>query len=329
MQQRLLDGKRILITGGTGSFGRKFLEVAYRDHCPRRLVVFSRDELKQHEMRALWPETDDSPVRFFIGDVRDVERLRRAFHDIDIVIHAAALKQVPACEYNPREAIYTNVIGAMNVVDAALDCGVKQVVALSTDKCSAPVNLYGATKLCAEKLFIQANAYRGEHGTRFSCVRYGNVVGSRGSVIPLWRDQRAGGCITVTDPGMTRFMITLKQAAQFVISSLSIMDGGEVFIPKLPSVNILDLARAMASECRIEYIGIRPGEKLHESLISSQESHNAVDLGDRYVLLPAHPWWTSNHAGSKPVPVGFEYHSDINETRLTIEQIKEMIANAG
>ena len=240
-----INGKSILVTGGTGSFGKKFTELVLRDHSPRRLIIFSRDELKQHEMRV--NGFDHSSLRYFIGDVRDRRRLLRAFQDVDYVIHAAALKQVPACEYNPIEAVETNITGARNIIDAALDCGVKKVIALSTDKAAAPVNLYGATKLVSEKLFVQANAYGGEHGTKFGCVRYGNVVGSRGSVVPLFREQAKKGKITVTDPRMTRFWITLDQGVQFVISSLDLLKGGELFIPKIPSMRITDLAEAIVS----------------------------------------------------------------------------------
>src|SRR5215471_8094986 len=249
----------ILVTGGTGSFGQQFARVMLRDYHPQKLIVFSRDELKQHEMRV--NGLDHPSLRFFLGDVRDVDRLRRAMQGVDIVVHAAALKQVPAAEYNPIEAVMTNIIGARNVVDAALDCGVKKVLALSTDKAVNPSNLYGATKLVAEKLFVQANAYSGAGPTRFSCVRYGNVVGSRGSVIPLFMAQRKTGRITVTDPGMTRFWLTLEQGVRFVTRAIEQMMGGEVFVPKLPSMSLTDLIKALAPNCEIKPIGIRPGEK--------------------------------------------------------------------
>jgi len=315
----------ILITGGTGSFGKKFVQTMLDQYQPRRLVIFSRDELKQHEMRVAG--FNHPSLRYFIGDVRDVERLKRAFNKVDVVVHAAALKQVPACEYNPMEAIATNINGARNVIDAALDRGVKRVIALSTDKATAPLNLYGATKLVSEKLFVQANAYSGEDGTKFSCVRYGNVVGSRGSVVPIFLRQRDTGEITITDDRMTRFWITLEQGVQFVVSNLENMHGGEVFIPKLPSMNIMDLARVLAPDCSIKTIGIRSGEKLHESMISLDEARQAVDLGDRYALLPAHPWWDESNYKTPNLPDGFEYSSDKNDRWLTDDELREMTKN--
>lgn len=318
------DDKVILVTGGTGSFGRKFAEVVIREHHPRKLIIFSRDELKQHEMRM--GGFDAPTVRFFIGDVRDVDRLRRAMAGVDLVVHAAALKQVPACEYNPIEAVLTNVMGARNVVEAALDAGVQKVIALSSDKAVNPVNLYGATKLVAEKLFIQANAYSGRGPTRFGCVRYGNVVGSRGSVIPLFLEQRHNGKVTITDPRMTRFWIPLGQAVQFVIRCLEVMHGGEVFVPKLPSMRVLDLVEAVAPGCELEGIGIRPGEKLNEVLISEDEAHQTLEAEDMFVIRPAHPWWQmKNWVAAKPVPDGFRYGSNTNTGWLTVEELKEMI----
>ncbi|GIK55384.1 MAG: UDP-N-acetylglucosamine 4,6-dehydratase (inverting) [Chloroflexi bacterium] len=314
----------VLITGGTGSFGKKFTEVMLQEYHPKKLIIFSRDELKQHEMRT--GGFDHPSLRYFIGDVRDEGRLRRAMHGVDIVVHAAALKQVPACEYNPLEAVMTNVMGAKNVIEAALDCGVQKVLAMSTDKATAPINLYGATKLVAEKLFVQANSYRGQEGTRFACVRYGNVVGSRGSVIPLFRQQRPSGKITITDERMTRFWITLEQGVRFVISSIEMMHGGEVFIPKIPSMNIMDLARLMAPECEIEMIGIRPGEKLHESMISVDEARQSVELADRFVIQPAHPWWAQeNWEEGKLLPEGFSYSSDTNSEWLAPAMLQRMI----
>ncbi len=314
----------ILVTGGTGSFGNKFIEILLNEYKPKKITILSRDELKQHEMRTRG--FDQSNLRYFIGDVRDVDRLRRAFMDIDIVVHAAALKQVPACEYNPIEAIATNINGARNVIDAAIDLGVSKTLALSTDKATAPLNLYGATKLVAEKLFVQANAYRGGRDIRFSTVRYGNVVGSRGSVVPLFREQRQSGTITITDKRMTRFWITLEQGARFVISCLEQMQGGEVFVPKLPSVNIMELARVMAPECSHEVIGIRPGEKVHECLISTDEARQTVMLEDRYVILPTHPWWgSSDYSNAEPLPEGFTYSSDRNDMTLTENELREMI----
>jgi len=314
----------VLVTGGTGSFGRKFTEILLEEHNPRKLTILSRDELKQHEMRM--QGFDHSNLRYFIGDVRDVDRLRRAFIEVDVVVHAAALKQVPACEYNPIEAVATNINGARNVIDAAIDLGVKKIVALSTDKATAPLNLYGATKLVAEKLIVQANAYRGGKDIRFSAVRYGNVVGSRGSVVPVFKEQRKTGKVTITDERMTRFWVTLDQGVRFVISCIEMMQGGEVFIPKLPSINITDLAEAMAPDCEREIIGIRPGEKLHECLISADEARQTVELDDRYVILPTHPWWgASNYSAARSLPEGFSYTSDQNEWKLTRDELLDMI----
>jgi UDP-N-acetylglucosamine 4,6-dehydratase/5-epimerase len=318
----------VLVTGGTGSFGRKFTEILLREHRPRKLIVFSRDELKQHEMRQQYPEGAESPLRFFIGDVRDRERLERAFHGVDIVVHAAALKQVPACEYNPFEAILTNVMGAKNIIDAAIDQQVSKILALSTDKAVNPVNLYGATKLCAEKLFVQGNAYAGVAGTRFSCVRYGNVVGSRGSVIPLFLQQRQRGRLTVTDPRMTRFWITLEQGVRFVIRCLERMHGGEVFVPKIPSMNIMDLAQAVAPQCDVEEVGIRPGEKLHEVLISEDEARNTVEVDDMFVVLqPYHPLWVEeNWRSGRALPADFRYGSDNNAQWLKASDLEKLVA---
>lgn len=315
----------ILVTGGTGSFGKKFTKIMLEKYQPKKLIVFSRDELKQHEMRVAGYDAPN--LRYFIGDVRDADRLRRAFHGVDLVVHAAALKQVPACEYNPMEAILTNINGGKNVIDAAIDAGVKRVVALSTDKAVNPVNLYGATKLCAEKLFVQSNAYGGADGTRFACVRYGNVVGSRGSVIPVFLDQRKHGKITITDPRMTRFWITLEQGVQLVIRAAETMLGGEVFIPKIPSMNIMDLAKAIAPDCDIAYTGIRPGEKLHEQLISEDEARQTVEMPDVYIVEPAHPWWSGReHQDGKRLPDQFRYSSETNPDWLTMDQLREMAA---
>lgn len=318
----------ILVTGGTGSFGRLFVERVLR-HKPRRLVVFSRDELKQHEMAQVFPDTGTSPLRYFIGDVRDAERLRRAFHGVDIVVHAAALKQVPACEYNPIEAVNTNILGAKNIIDAAIDAGVRRVIALSTDKAVGPVNLYGATKLVAEKLFVQGNSYAGHVATRFSCVRYGNVVGSRGSVIPLFKQQRATGRVTVTDPRMTRFWITLEQGVDFVMRCAQQMQGGEVFVPRIPSMRVIDLAKAIAPDCAIDVTGIRPGEKLHELLISEDEARATLEYDDMFLLQPIFPWWTTAGAsGGRPLPDGFRYSSDGNSQWLTEAQLHAMTEHA-
>jgi UDP-N-acetylglucosamine 4,6-dehydratase len=313
----------VLVTGGTGSFGQKFVQIMLAEYHPKRLIVFSRDELKQHMMRV--GGYDQESLRYFIGDVRDLNRLERAFRGVDIVIHAAAMKQVPACEYNPIEAVATNIGGARNVIDAALDSGVQRVLAMSTDKATAPINLYGATKLVAEKLFVQANSYRGAEGARFSAVRYGNVVGSRGSVVPLFQEQRKTGKVTITDERMTRFWITLEQGVRFVISCVEMMHGGEVFIPKLPSMTMGDFAQAIAPGCEVEVIGIRPGEKLHESMISEDEARQTIELEDRFAILPAHPWWNHKHPEGKPVPDGFSYSSATNTRWLTEHQLLEMI----
>ena len=274
----------VLVTGGTGSFGKKMVNLMLKEYHPAKIIVFSRDELKQHEMRVAG--YDHPSLRYFIGDIRDKERLSRAFEGVDIVVHAAALKQVPACEYNPMEAIKTNILGSSNVVDAALDVGVQKVIALSTDKAVNPVNLYGATKLAAEKLLIQSNAYAGGKKTRISCVRYGNVVGSRGSVVPVFLKQRESGKVTITDERMTRFWISLEHGVRFVIACAERMHGGEVFVPKIPSMHVTDLAKAIAPQAAIEVVGIRPGEKLHEVLISEDEARTTIDLGDRYAVLP-------------------------------------------
>ncbi len=321
-----LDGKVILVTGGTGSFGMKFTEVVLKDYKPKKLIIFSRDELKQHEMRQLYPDTGDSPMRYFIGDVRDKDRLHRAFNGVDIVVHAAALKQVPACEYNPFEAVQTNVIGAKNVIDAAIDQGVKKVMAISTDKAVNPINLYGATKLCAEKIFVQASSYSGERGPRFGCARYGNVVGSRGSVIPVFLEQRRRGAIEVTDPRMTRFWITLEQGVKFVIRCIEQMRGGEIFVPKVPSMNIMDLAKAIAPDCEVRYIGIRPGEKLHEVLISEDEARHAVEFDDMYIIQPMHLWGRKDlWPRANPLPESFRFTSDTNKSWLSIEELRALV----
>lgn len=316
----------ILVTGGTGSFGKKFIEIMLRDYHPARLIVFSRDELKQHEMRV--GGFNHPSLRYFIGDVRDLRRLRRAMHGVDVVVHAAALKQVPACEYNPMEAINTNILGSSNVVEAALDMGVNKVLALSTDKAVNPVNLYGTTKLAAEKLFVQSNAYAAGTATRFSCVRYGNVAGSRGSVIPIFIQQRENGKLKITDDRMTRFWLTLEQGARFVIRCMEQMLGGEVFVPKIPSMKILDLANVIAPEADVEIIGIRPGEKLHEVLIHEDEARSTVELDDMFVVQPStelwfgHDWQVKGHQ----LPDGFRYASNSNPDWLTIDQIQEMVA---
>ncbi len=314
----------ILVTGGTGSFGKKFVEIMLQEYHPKRLVIFSRDELKQHDMRAAG--FDDPSLRYFIGDVRDARRLERAFAGVTVIVHAAALKQVPACEYNPFEAIQTNIIGGRNVIDAAINQGVGRTLALSTDKAVNPINLYGATKLCAEKMFVQANAYAGGHDTHFSCARYGNVVGSRGSVIPVFMEQRRRGRITVTDRRMTRFWLTLERGVRFVVSSIEQMHGGEIFVPKIPSMRLMDLAETIAPGCEIETVGIRPGEKLHEVLVSEDEARNTVEVGDRYIIQPSHPWWRrENWVNATPLPEGFRYASDSNEQWLTNRELQDLI----
>jgi UDP-N-acetylglucosamine 4,6-dehydratase len=314
----------VLVTGGTGSFGRKFAEIMLREYQPRKLIIFSRDELKQHEMRT--SGFDAPQIRYFIGDVRDEQRLERALAGVTVVVHAAALKQVPACEYNPFEAIQTNVMGGRNLIDAAINQGVRRILALSTDKAVNPINLYGATKLCAEKMFVQANAYAGSQDTRFSCARYGNVVGSRGSVIPVFLEQRKRGKITITDPRMTRFWLTLEHGVRFVVSCIEQMHGGEIFVPKIPSMKLLQLAEVVAPECEVEYVGIRPGEKLHEVLLSEDESRQALEMGDMYVIQPAHPWWhRENWKAGRSLPEGFRYASDSNPQWLSAHDLWELV----
>jgi len=322
--QQEFKNKVILITGGTGSFGKKCVDLLNQFCAPEKVIIFSRDELKQHEMRVSGYNQDH--LRYFIGDVRDQDRLRRAMNGVDYVIHAAALKQVPTCEYNPMEAIQTNVIGTKNIIDAAIDTGVTKVMALSTDKAVNPANLYGATKLCAEKLLLQSNAYSGEKGTRFSCVRYGNVVGSRGSVIPIFLEQKAKGHLTVTDPRMTRFWITLDQGVYFVLSCLTQMEGGEVFVPKIPSTKIVDLVDVIAPECKVDYIGIRPGEKLHEILIGEDEARHTVETEGMYVVQPVYPAchnvkWNK----SKKLPDGFSFSSQNNSWWLKRDEIEVIV----
>ena len=313
----------VLVTGGTGSFGQSFISTLLSRYHPRRLAVLSRDELKQSEMKKIFPE---SQVRYLLGDVRDPSRLHRAFTGVDIVVHAAALKQVPACEQDPFEAVQTNIMGARNVIDAAIDCGVTRVFALSSDKAVAPANLYGATKLVAEKLFVQGNAYAGARPTRFSCARYGNVLGSRGSVVPLFLEQAKSGTVTVTDRRMTRFWLTLSQGVDFVCACLERMEGGEVFVPKLPSSPVMALARAVAPDAQLSYTGIRPGEKLHESLISEDESPNAYEFADHYVIKPAyHSWRTDALPGGKPVFDRFSYRSDTNPRQIGSEGLKGLV----
>jgi UDP-N-acetylglucosamine 4,6-dehydratase len=316
----------VLVTGGTGSFGKKFIKVMLEEIHPKKIIVFSRDELKQHEMQT--SGFNHPNLRFFIGDVRDRDRLKRAMNGVDIVVHAAALKQVPACEYNPMEAIKTNIMGTSNVVEAALDAGVKKVLAISTDKAVNPINLYGATKLAAEKLVIQSNAYAAGTSTRYSCVRYGNVVGSRGSVVPVFLKQRQSGEVTITDERMTRFWLSLEQGVRFVIKCIEQMEGGEVFVPRIPSMKVIDLARAIAPQAKVNVIGIRPGEKLHEVLISEDESRATVELESMFVVQPAEALWFgySWQEKGKLLLDGFRYASDNNTDWLDIEGIQKYIA---
>ena len=318
----VLSGRTILLTGGTGSFGQHFARRALELWDPASIRIYSRDELKQYEMGR---SIQDDRLRFLLGDVRDGARLRRAAEGAEIVVHAAALKQVPACEYNPFEAVKTNILGTQNVAEACIDVGVERAIALSTDKAVSPANLYGATKLCAEKLFVQSNVYAGSRLTRLSCVRYGNVVGSRGSVVPLFREQAARGQLTITDPRMTRFWITLDQAVEFVVTSLEQMRGGEVFVPKIPSMRVIDLAKAIAPGVPVQTTGIRPGEKLHEALITSEDARHTVDAGDRYVVEPEHPFWESCRDNrTVTVPDDFTYTSDSNTEWLGVEELREL-----
>ncbi len=318
----ILKDKVVLVTGGTGSFGKKFIGRALTLGV-KKVIVFSRDELKQYEMKQ---EFQDERIRFFIGDVRDKNRLYRAFNGVDIVIHAAAMKHVDACEYNPFEAVRTNIHGAQNVIEAAIDCGVEKVIALSTDKACSPVNLYGATKLASDKLFVAANAYVGEKKTRFAVVRYGNVVGSRGSVVPFFKKIKDTGKLPITDERMTRFWITLDQGVQFVLDNLERMYGGEIFVPKIPSMKVTDLAKAIGPECEIEVIGIRPGEKLHEAMIMEDDARHTLEFDDYYVIQPELAWFAKEQLdGGKALPDGFAYTSDNNTAWLAIEELKELV----
>lgn len=314
----MLSSSTILITGGTGSFGHAFTALTLAKYNPKKIIILSRDEMKQWEMAKLYP--DDSRVRFFIGDVRDRERLYRAFRGVDYVVHAAATKIVPTAEYNPFECIKTNIDGAMNVIDAAIDCGVKRVVALSTDKASSPINLYGATKLASDKLFVASNSYAGEHGTRFSVVRYGNVMGSRGSVIPFFMSIRDKGVLPITDPRMTRFMISLEQGVELVWHAFDDMEGGEIYVKKIPSMNICDIARVVAPEAKQDIVGIRPGEKLHEQMIGAEDAPHTFEYPEHFKILPAIYNWSASLArikDGKPVPEGFTYSSDNNKEWMT------------
>jgi UDP-N-acetylglucosamine 4,6-dehydratase/5-epimerase len=330
MAQDFLADRTVLVTGGTGSFGRRFVETLLARHNkPRKLIILSRDELKQSEMRQQF--ADHPALRFFLGDVRDRDRLLRAFEGVDVVIHAAALKQVPAAEYNPWECVRTNVVGAQNVIDAAIERGVKRVIALSSDKAANPVNLYGATKLVSDKLFVAGNTYAALGETQLSVVRYGNVMGSRGSVIPLFGELARTGRIPLTDRRMTRFWITLDQAVSFVLRALVRMRGGEIFVPKLPSIRILDLALAIAPDAAIDEVGIRPGEKLHELMITAEDARKAVEFDDHYVIQPAFPWWSDGlgcENGGRSVTEGFIYASNTNEQWLSVEDMRALLEAA-
>jgi UDP-N-acetylglucosamine 4,6-dehydratase/5-epimerase len=330
----MLDGKKILVTGGTGSFGKQFIGTVLDRYEPDKLIVFSRDELKQFQMQEAFPYEPGGPMRYFIGDIRDLRRLRFAMEGVDVVIHTAALKQVPAAEYNPFEAIKTNVLGAQNVIDAAIDAGVKKVIALSTDKATAPTSLYGATKLCSDKLFVSANNYSGMNNITFSVVRYGNVLGSRGSVIPYFLKKAGTGVLPITDTRMTRFSITLEEGVDFVLKCLDAMWGGELFVPKIPSYKITDVATAVCSKCRIEIVGIRPGEKLHEEMITTTDAINTLEYNDYFVIMPAmSPKWSvpDFQQNSNPgkvgqfVSEGFSYDSSKNEQFLSIDEIHTLI----
>lgn len=327
----MLAGSQILITGGTGSFGKKCAETLIRDYRPKRLVIFSRDEQKHVDMaRTLFPPSEFPQVRFFVGDVRDKNRLQRALRGIDYVIHAAAMKHVDVAEYNPQECISTNIGGAENLIDACIDTGVKRLVALSTDKAAAPVNLYGATKLCSDKLFAAANSLSGVDGTRFCAVRYGNVLGSNGSVVPFFESKRSEGVVPITSPEMTRFVITLEQGVQFVLEAFSRMEGGEIFVPKIPSVSVMDIAKAVAPECKTKIIGVRPGEKMHECMIPADESRMTLEFDDHYIVQPsARPWSQKEPAyvaAGKPCEDGFCYASNNNTHWLTVAELRDTIA---
>ncbi len=329
----LLAGSRILVTGGTGSFGNAFVQtILERYPDVERLVVFSRDELKQFEMQSRFGSARHKAMRYFIGDVRDASRLKRAMEGIDIVIHAAALKQVPAAEYNPFECIKTNVLGAQNVIEACLDSGVRRVVALSTDKAAAPINLYGATKLCSDKLFVAANNIVGSRDLRFSVVRYGNVMGSRGSVVPFFMERKKTGVLPITDPAMTRFNISLQQAVDMVLWSVDHARGGEILVPKIPSYRIVDLAKAICPECAKPVVGVRPGEKIHEEMITPSDSYHTVDLGNYYAILPAGAEYSKEQycadTGARAVPEGFCYNSGTNDTFLSVAQLRALIGTA-
>jgi UDP-N-acetylglucosamine 4,6-dehydratase/5-epimerase len=328
----MLNNKSILVTGGTGSFGKKFIKTVLDRYKPEKIIVYSRDELKQFEMQQELPDDGNSPMRYFIGDVRDLGRLKMAMCGVDYVVHAAALKQVPATEYNPFEAVKTNVLGGQNVIDAAFKNGVKKVIALSTDKAAAPINLYGATKLTSDKLFITANNYKGIQDIKFSVVRYGNVMGSRGSVVPFFMEKKKSGVLPITDERMTRFNITLQEGVDFVLKNIERMWGGELFVPKIPSYNIMDIAKAIAPDCEHKIVGIRPGEKLHEDMITESDALNTLEFEDYYVIVPSIRFWSktkfkneSNKKMGKPCSDGFSYNSKSNNDFLSVEELKSLI----
>jgi len=331
----MLNNKSILITGGTGSFGKKFIETALRKYKPKKVIIYSRDELKQYNMQQEEKYNNDKVmIRYFIGDVRDYKRLKRAMEGVDIVIHAAALKQVPAAEYNPFEAVKTNVIGAQNVIDAAFSNEVKKIIALSTDKAAAPINLYGATKLVSDKLFIAANNYKGKHDIKFSVVRYGNVMGSRGSVIPFFLKQKEKGVLPITDERMTRFSITIQEGVDFVLECLKTMWGGDLYVPKIPSYRILDVAKAISPTAKQSIVGIRPGEKLHEEMITRTDSLNTIEFFNYFVILPSTPLWDiekykkeSSSSIGKMCEFGFSYNSGDNDHFLSVDELKKLINN--
>ncbi len=324
----MLNNKTILITGGTGSLGKKLIQIIIQEYKPNKLIIFSRDELKQFEMSQRWSPKKYPFIRYFLGDVRDKERLIRAFSGVDYVIHAAALKQVPAAEHNPVEFIKTNILGAINVIDAAIANNVAKVVALSTDKACNPINLYGATKLCSDKLFVAAHAYSSSHNTQFVVVRYGNVLGSRGSVVPFFKERKKTGILPITDPLMTRFWITLDQASHFVLFALVHSDGGEIFVPKVPSMKIVDLAKAVGPDCRQEVVGVRPGEKINETLISSDDARNSLEFKKFYIIKPYEQYQNEiidNDNGGKTCPKEFEYTSKNNTQWLSVKDLKEIV----
>tara|TARA_X000001036_G_C20621806_1_gene783430 strand:- start:504 stop:1502 length:999 start_codon:yes stop_codon:yes gene_type:complete len=328
----MLNKKTILVTGGTGSFGKKLIKTVLDKYEPKKIIVYSRDELKQFEMQQELPDSDFPSMRYFIGDVRDYHRLKMAMAGVDVVIHTAALKQVPACEYNPFEAVKTNIIGGQNVIDAAISCGIKKVIALSTDKAAGPINLYGATKLASDKLFIAANNYSGENDIKFSVVRYGNVMGSRGSVIPFFKKKKEAGVLPITDERMTRFNITLQDGVDFVIQCLDKMWGGELFVPKIPSYKILDVAKAIAPDIKYEIVGIRPGEKLHEEMITETDSLNCVEFENYFVILPSTELWDTDEFRKKSdssigqmCESGFSYNSGTNKDFLSVDDLEGLI----